>query len=203
MQAVADGLDSIRSALQFILKHNYTSWSLENVATPAVRTLVDEYVAAWPDRVAYAVLDAADFGTPSSRLRLFAGPPALIKHLREMPVRRMSVAQVFENAGVKLPAWYIKNGTRTRNGKPCVRSVQGPAHTALASHPFTWCTANGVTIRCLSVSETSLLLGFPSDWMLPSGIRAIGNCVAPSVAEAIMRAACEARRQGVGHSARQ
>ena len=200
-QAVAEGLESIRHALQFVLDAGYKSWSLENVSTPAVRRLLSKFVNELPERVAYTIVDAADLGTPSTRLRLIAGPPALIRRLREMPVYRVSVADAFESAGVDLPAGHIKNGTRTRNGKSCIRNVQGVSHTQLASHPLVWCKADGTTIRCLTVTETAILLGFPKEWMLPNGsragIRAIGNAVAPPVAKAIMQAACEARIERV------
>lgn len=100
--AVADGLDCMRAALDLVISRSYESWSLENVPSAAVRKLVDEYVTAHPGLVASAVLDAADYGTPSSRLRLFAGPPGLIKRLREVPVMRVSVATAFERAGIDL-----------------------------------------------------------------------------------------------------
>jgi site-specific DNA-cytosine methylase len=190
-----DGTGGIRQAIAVVLKYGYTSWSLENVSTPPVRAVMDELVNATPHLVAYTTVDAADFGAPTTRRRLIAGPPAMIQHLRETPVIRVSVAEAFKSAGVPLPAQYIKNSTRTRDGNACVRSVQGPAHTQTASHPLTWCKADGTTVRCLSVAETAVIQGFPVHWMLPSGsragIRALGNAVVPSLAKAVMLAACE------------
>lgn len=97
---------------------------------------------------------------------------------------------------LELPAQYIKNNTRTRKGAKCIRSVEGPSHTQLASHPLTWAHVDGSTVRCLTVKETALIQGFPSKWILPmgsrNGIRGVGNAVVPCVAEAIMKAAIEA-----------
>ena len=191
---IEDGLSALRHALNFVIANPNRSWSLENVSTPVVRTLLQEYAQRWPDQVAYTILDAVDVGTPTTRKRLIAGPPKLIRKLRATPVCRVSVADAFENASTQLPAQYIKNSTRTRDRRPCVRSVQGPAHTVTASHPLTWCNANGDTIRCLTPKETAIVQGFPSTWLLPrrsrDAIRALGNAVPPPVGEAIMKAAC-------------
>jgi len=190
------GLDGIRGALDFILQHHYTSWSLENVSTPTVRNVIQEYVDKAPQLISYTTVDAVDLGVPSTRRRLIAGPPKMIHRLRETPVRRISIAQAFRDAGVALPAQYIKNSTRTKSGRACVRSVHGPAHTVTASHPLTWCDADGLTIRCLNITDTSIIQGFPAEWFLPTGsrngIRALGNAVCPPVAAAIMTAACNA-----------
>jgi site-specific DNA-cytosine methylase len=192
----ADGERGIRQSIAVVIKNKFTSWSLENVSTPQVRALMDELVVATPHLVAYTTVDAADFGAPTTRRRLIAGPPAMIQRLRETPVVRVSVAEAFISADTPLPAQFIKNSTRTRNGGACVRSVQGPAHTQTASHPLMWCKADGTTVRCLSVAETAIIQGFPARWMLPSGsragIRALGNAVPPCLARAVMLAACEA-----------
>ena len=191
--AVKGGLNCIRRALEFVLTRAHESWSIENVPTLAVRALLHQYTTSHPDKVAFCTVDASDLGAPTTRQRLIAGPPELIRRLRETPVVRTSVSDAFKRAGVDLPAEYIKNGTRTRGGKPCIRSVMGPAHTVTASHPLTWCESDGKTVRCLTVRETAILQGFPSDWLLPTGSRAgisaLGNAVIPVVAEAIMRAA--------------
>lgn len=100
---IEDGLVNIRAALDFVLERRDASWSLENVSTPHTRALLQGYAAAAPDLVAYTTIDAADIATPSSRLRLIAGPPALIRRLRQTPVFRISVAEAFESAGVELP----------------------------------------------------------------------------------------------------
>lgn len=198
-EAKEEGLDAIRQSIDWVLKQGYESWSVENVNTPATRQLMHEYVDAKPDRVAWTVVDAYDHGAPTNRLRLICGPPPLIRALREMPVRRLSVAQAFAAAGVELPAPFIKNSTRTRHGRACLRSVQGPAHTQTASHPLMWARGDGSTVRCLTVSETAIVQSFPPHWMLPvssrRAIRALGNAVCPVVGEAIMRAAMAARER--------
>jgi site-specific DNA-cytosine methylase len=192
---IDDGKDAIRQALQVVLDYKYTSWSFENVSTPTVRELLDEFVHRAPDLVAYTTVDAADLGAPTTRRRLIAGPPAMIQRLRETPVHRVSVADAFAAAAVNLPAQYIKNNTRSRDGSACIRSVSSQAHTQTASHPLTWCHADGRTVRCLTVEETAIIQGFPQKWMLPTGsragIRGLGNAVAPPVARAVMLAACE------------
>tara|TARA_B110000046_G_scaffold182696_1_gene217248 strand:- start:3681 stop:4403 length:723 start_codon:yes stop_codon:yes gene_type:complete len=87
-----------------------------------------------------------------------------------MPCHRVecTVTDAMAAAHLPLPAPCLKNGTRTREKRPCVRSAHGMAHTQTASHPLTWCDADGVTVRCLTVRETAVLMGFREDWLLPS-----------------------------------
>ena len=186
---VEGALRMVRWCLDLVVERGYSSWSLENVATP----LVDEVASRHPSAVAYTTVDAADYGSASSRLRLIASTPATIRRLKEQPTLRVSVADVLASAGLPLPAGHLRSNTVSRNGSPCVRSVQQPAFCVTASHPLTWCDSGGVTVRCLTVAESACLMGFPPGWQLPlgsrNGIRAVGNAVPVPLAAAIMRAA--------------
>ena len=115
---VAEGVASIRWSLDLVLGRDDCSWSLENCSTPAVVGVLDEYMVRYPDRVAHAALDAADFGSCQTRTRRIAGPPALIRHLQERAAtRRVCVREAFETAGVPLPATHFRNQS-TRGGVP-------------------------------------------------------------------------------------
>ena len=187
---VAAALETVRWCVRVALERGYTSWSLENVATPAVVACVAELARQHPAHVAYVVLDAADFGVASNRVRLIASTPVVVRALKEEPVERVSVADAFVAAGLALPAQFIKSNTSNRDKTPCVRSVQDPAFTVTASHPLIWCTRVGATVRCLTVFESAVLMGFPPDWWLPQGsrvgLRAVGNAVPPPLAKAVM-----------------
>ena len=196
--SVATALDAVRWCVQLVLDKGYVSWSMENVATPAVVACVAQLARQHPDRVAHLTLDAADYGGGSNRVRLIASTPAVIKALKEMPVQRVSVAEAFAAAGLPLPAEYIKSNTSNRDGTPCMRSTQQPAFAVTASHPLIWCTRAGDTVRCLTVAESAALMGFPPDWKLPlgsrAGLRAVGNAVPPQLARAVMSCAVAAAR---------
>ena len=145
--------------------------------------------------MAYTTVDAADYGSASSRLRLIASTPVTIRQLKEQPTRRVSVADAFAAAGLPLPAKHLRSNTTNRDGSPCVRSVQQPAFCVTASHPLTWCDRSGITVRCLTVAESACLMGFPPGWKLPlgsrNGLRAVGNAVPVPLSAAIMRATLE------------
>ena len=193
---VAAALETVIWCVRLALDKGFASWSMENVATPAVVACVADLVCQHPTHVAYVVVDAADFGVASNRVRLIASTPAVVRALKEEPIKRVSVADAFAVAGLELPAQFLKSNTSNRNGTPCVRSVQGPAFTVTASHPLIWCERDGVTIRCLTVAESAVLMGFPSDWKLPQGsrvgLRAVGNAVPPPLAKAVMACAVHA-----------
>ena len=220
-ESVAAALDAVRWSVQLVLDRGYASWSLENVATPGVVACLRDLAQQHPTRVAFMVLDAAEYGVPSSRVRLIASTPEAIRALKEVPVRRVSVAEAFSVAGVPLPSDWIKSNTTNRDGSPCVRSVrrhparcpphissrrtlthaaatplrqvQQPSFTVTASHPLIWARRDGTTVRCLTVAESAVLMGFAPGWKLPSGsragLRAVGNAVPPPLACAVMTAA--------------
>ena len=191
--SVAAALDAVRWCVQLVLEKGYASWSMENVATPAVVACVAELARQHP---AHLTLDATDYGVGSNRVRLIASTPAVIRALKEMPVQRVSVAEALAAAGLPLPAEYLKSNTSNRDGTPCMRSTQQPGFTVTASHPLIWCTRAGATVRCLTVAESAALMGFPPDWKLPlgsrAGLRAVGNAVPPPLAKAVMSCAVSA-----------
>jgi len=203
--SVAAALGAVRWCVQLVLDKGYASWSMENVATPAVVACVAELARQHPDRVAHLTLDAADYGVGSNRVRLIASTPAVIRALKEMPVLRVSVADALAAAGLPLPAEYIKSNTSNRDGTPCLRSTQQPGFTVTASHPLIWCTRTGETVRCLTVAESAALMGFPPDWKLPlgsrAGLRAVGNAVPPPLAKAVTTCAVTAARSAPATSA--
>ena len=191
---VDEGVRLLRWSLDLVLTRGDRSWSIENVSTPTTRRLLTEYAAGHPDRVAFATLDAADFGAAQSRIRLIAGPPALIKLLQEMPSsRRVSVREAFAERGLQVPAPCFKNQTRGRDGLPCRRSVEGQAFTVCASHALTWVERDGCTVKVMTARDSAVLMGFGATWRLPKGSRAaqraVGNALCVSMAKAIVQAA--------------
>jgi len=191
---VAAGVCMLRWALDLVLERGDHSWSLENVSTPKTREVLTDYAARFPEKVAFATLDAADFGSPQTRIRLIAGPPALVKLLQEMPSsQRVSVRQAFASSGLDVPAPYLKNQTRGRDGEPCRRSVEEQSFTICASHALTWATRDGETVKTMSARDSAVLMGFDAAWRLPKGSRAaqkaVGNAMCVLMSRAIVQAA--------------
>ena len=191
---VAAGVCMLRWALDLVLERGDYSWSLEQVSTPKTREVLTDYAARFPEKVAFATLDAADFGSPQTRIRLIAGPPALVKLLQEMPSsRRVSVREAFASSGLDVPAPYLKNQTRGRDGEPCRRSVEEQSFTICASHALTWATRDGKTVKTMSARDSAVIMGFGAAWRLPKGSRAaqkaVGNAMCVPMSRAIMQAA--------------
>lgn len=200
------GLAMLRWAIELVLARGDCSWSLENVPTRPVRTLMAELATAHPEQVSWAVFDSADFGAGQSRARVIAGPPKLIRMLQSIPcARRISVRDAFANAGVdELPARYLKNQTRssTGSGAPTMRPVEAQSFTVCAGHGLTWCDADGKTARVMTARDSAILQGFPMAWRLPHGSRAaqtaVGNAICVCLSKAIVLAAMAVRRGEAG-----
>ena len=191
---VSNGVAMLRWALDLFLERGDHSWSIENVSTPTTRKVLEEYRTRFPDRVAFATLCASDFGACQTRIRLIAAPPRLIKRLQEMPAaKRLSVREAFAQHGLDVPAPCFKNQTMGRGGAPCVRNVEQQSHTVCASHPLTWSSSDGRTVRVMTPRESAILMGFPAGWRLPKGSRvgqrAVGNALCVAMSKAIVEAA--------------
>ena len=173
-------IELFRWALNFVKPH--ASWSIETVPTPRARALCDEF------NVQTTIVDAADLGMPQQRIRMIAGPAHLLARLRAMPSRER--ASTF--ASMPTPATHMRN-TSSRREKPYVRSVHKPAYTVCASHPLTWCNADGSVVRCMTPREGAMLQGMSGDFRLPctqrAAQRAVGNAVHVDVACAIVACA--------------
>ena len=114
---IASGLATLQWSLDLVLERGDFSWSLENVSTIQTRALLQKYVDRDPGRVAYATLDACDFGAAQTRSRLIAAPPALIRALKEMPTaRRVSVRDAFAKRELTVPSTHFKK-TRLCQGR--------------------------------------------------------------------------------------
>ena len=188
-----DQADSGLSLLRWTIEclKSLTSWSIETVATSKTRQLFDEYAPY----VAYKVIDAYDFGIPQTRVRLIAGPPALIREFSAGElVPTVTIREAYMHRfGQDPPASHVKNTSRGLNSKVYTRSVDGSSFTVTASHPLMWCDAHGSTLRCMNAEESAMMMGFPREWHFPKQQRlaqqAIGNAVPPPIARRIMRAA--------------
>ena len=179
----------VKWCLDTVLNKGYLRWNLENVATDVVKGLLQEYKCAHPLLIDYDVFDASNYGCPSDRKRLIAGPPQLIKRLGEMMCGKIGVNEAFEKAGWEVPALFTSNGNRS-GGKHVLRGVVEPTHTITASHNLVFCNNPSTTLRCVKPCEASVLLGFPTSWRLPAGSKAaqrgVGNAFAPPLAKLIV-----------------
>ena len=187
---IARGVSMLRWCLDLVLERGDYSWSIENVSTITTRETLADYAERFPTRVAYASIDAADYGACQTRMRLIAAPPELIRKLQEAPsARRVSVRDAFESVGLQLAGTHFKNQTRSRAGGPCMRSVEEQSFTVCASHGLTWCNAGGETTRVMTARESAVLMGFSMAWRLPQGSRAaqraVGNALCVLMSKAI------------------
>ena len=190
-----EALALVRWTLDFILKVNPASFSLEQVCAPAVRELLQEYKAKHPATIDWEVVNMADYGVPQTRRRVIVARPEVMRLLRERKVPWRSILDVMTP-----PTTHIRNHlvySRDKKGvqvkhhpRKASRRCDLPAYTQVAARPLFWSDSEGSTLRCLTQAETALLQTFPPGYTFPPGSRpglgAVGNAVPPRMARAIM-----------------
>lgn len=192
------GLVAFRESLALPLRRGDHTWSSEQVPHARALALVRAFERRFPERVAHAVVDAADYGTPSSRTRLVVGPPALIQSLKERGrAGRVSMRAAFDAHRLSVPEGAVATTiSRSRDGpQNRARRLDNVGFTVTASHPMTWVDEGGASLGCLSWRHGAALMGFPTEWSFPhtsrAAQRAVGNAIPPPLAKAIMEAAME------------
>ena len=176
---------------------------METVVSTVTRRVLDALVEKHtPGRLSYLQVEAADLGTPQTRLRYIIGPPKLIARLNAQPtVARVSVRAAFKAQNIDVPSTHVKNSNKASK----LRSVDDVAFTCCASRALSWCSADGTTVYSMKPSETRVLMGLDSAFKLVGGQRVeqrvLGNGVAFQVARAVaMAARAEADGEAVGTS---
>lgn len=165
--------------------------------------------------LASCIVDAADFGVPQHRVRLFMvatrsrAPIQLrlprVSHLAFgpcidtaangwSPVATKSAAiQARVAAGrARFEGDFLSQHTTGHRG----RSLDRPIGAITASGDCHWNLVSGDMMRPLNGLELRRAMGFPDDYVLPDSKAAatqmLGNAVAPACGEAVIRAAMEA-----------
>lgn len=202
--AVVSALEAKRPA-HFVVENvpEFARWALFPCWEDAVRRLGYS--------IGRHVLDAADFGVPQHRIRLFlvgsrGGTPAALRLDRAARVRTAReivdldagtwspVLEKCPSTRRKCAAGRVSHGRRflvayygnERGG----RSLDHPLGTVTTRDRYA--VVDGPRMRMLSVSEYRAAMGFPEGYSLPSNrrlaIHLLGNAVCPPVASAVLRA---------------
>lgn len=164
------------------------SWSMENVLPMAKRL---------PRGLPYDVLNAAHFGVPQTRKRVFAGVGwfAEPSHFKENWVSVLDALPYLENEIYSISQTRIVSRRRKKNEAPQSYPPTSPAHTITQVRHIIEDVSNalkGEVIRTLTVEEAAILQGFKS-FRYPKDMKKkelgiiVGNAVCPPVAEAIIR----------------
>lgn len=188
-----------------------TSWSMEEVGSPHVVSIVERIRSKHRNLVDFEVFALQDFGVPQTRTRLIAGNPALIQRLRrcrEECVRRCAQGVLSKPRGthikntrttssrVKRPhanegeAKYVYKKARLGDG---CHPISGLAPTVIAGVGNMWVTIQNGRAHSklkLSTSEAAALQTFPATYKWPDkttlATKQIGNAVPPLVAELLL-----------------
>lgn len=186
----SSGVRLLRWSIAQAVARGYASWSVETVFSPESKAVVASLAKAFPTSVARAHVDAANLGSPQSRVRLIVGPPELIERLRALPCPpRVSIRRAFEAAGLPVRAPYVKS----QSVPPAVRSVEDVSPTVCASRALIWCDHTATTVKCMNSADSRCLMGLGPEYRLSGkhyvDQRVLGNGVCFHVARGIARAA--------------
>lgn len=189
------GLRTFRKSIELPLRRGDHTWSSEQVPNARAIELVQAFERQFPTRVAHAVVDAADYGTPSTRTRLIVGPPLFIQFLKERGcTERVSMRSAFSKHNLSVPDGAVSTTISRGRGSAQnrARRLDNVGFTITASHPMTWLDENEHSLGCLSWRHSAALMGFPMDWTFPKSCRAaqraVGNAIPPPLAKAMMEA---------------
>lgn len=194
-------LDLIRWSVDLALSSSCESWSLEQVGTAPVRSLMRALKKANPTKLDFDIFDFSAFGVPQTRTRLLAGTPRLIAKLRRLPPVKSSARDwiqaprssmtknnAFRNYALTRDA-ASKKARRILRVDECARSVDEPAHTVLASSLPKWIFKDRF-VR-FTPSEAARLQTFPENYILPGAkshaSRGVGNALPPLVMKLLLQ----------------
>jgi len=186
------GMPLVHWFLKLVYQCDPDSWSMENVV-PVRKRL--------PEKTPSVILNAADFGVPQTRRRCFAGHGwvAEATHSKE---EWISVVEALPHLREELDNLVLRlrlEATGSNAKRSNDSSLLLPSKTICGSgnqvgpRIFDHDHEKPMKIRSLTMSETLILQGFPSDFDLSaaktqkSRWTMVGNAVCPPVAEAVIR----------------
>ena len=198
----AESLSLIEWSVRFAREHA-TTWSLEQVSSPHVRSLLTSL------GVPFVVVDAADFGVPQHRKRIVAGSDCVVEGMRDKAEKFRQSGRPYATPATSLPhceGTHLRNGNTnaylrgadgthklTRITISCSRfhrPVTEPAYTVTASSPVRWWSEEWGGCKSVSVSDLALLQSFPPTYLIHPvkrhANREVGNALPPLVAKAIL-----------------
>lgn len=211
--SVASGLENVDWYLNLALTRRPASWTMEQVAHPAVIQLLQHHAKQNPGFLDYEVCKMEEWGVPQARRRVIAGSPFLIRRLRDKraPLSTCGVKRACQHLGTVPPeAIGIKGSNmhkyvndpdgakrHKRSGVTCAEArmkrgggLAHPGPTVLCSNMLSWCTLGGETIRSLTLKEHAALQTFPNDYHFSTNRQIsqtlCGNAVPPKFAEILM-----------------
>ncbi len=209
-----EGLENIRFYLKFAMEREPASFTMEQVATPVVLRLMEEYKTNFPEFVDFMIVKMEEFKVPQARHRVIAGSPWLIQRLRDTrdPFGRVRARNLCPTQPAT--AVGIKGSTGTKGKKHLKRATSTtpvfktpsnvvdmdrrqkrgglgmPAPTVIGGNKLRWTGPSGKTIRYLTLREHATFQTFPTNYAFPEDGKdaqlLCGNSVPPLFAQHLM-----------------
>ena len=204
---VSGGSELVQWYLDLVARVRPATWSMEQVAHPAVKALLLER------RLPFTVVNTMDFGVPQSRVRLIAGSPRIVAALEArkgsgptlLPMDVLPSLQPVENflltsGTTNQPVRAMRDGVRVTVGLRRMdpgeggRDLHTPCHTVWSRKGSVYDRAKDRVVRELTLSECAALQGFPADVRLCErsacrSLKMIANALPPPLARTIAEAA--------------
>lgn len=194
--------------IKFAVSSTASSWSMEQVPTPIVKSALDTMLkpgSEFHSKFSYVVIDMSEFGVPQMRKRLIAGSNKLISRFKGIAKWRRGVRDVIPRTrGTHVRNNVYFNGQKINrmdeNGEAyfgyqrwgpddlCI-PVSKPGYTVTASHTLSWATpGSGKKLISMTHEETLLMQTFPSNYKLHGKkvLRGIGNAVPPLIMKQLL-----------------
>lgn len=179
-QSALEGVDMLTWYFDLIAYMKPDSWTMENVI-PAIKYL--------PESMNYYAVQAADFGVPQIRRRVFAGEGWALKPTHQ-PDEYRSIRDALPYIEGELQE-FVNTKIKPRTLDQPIRCITSCSHSQCRL-----IDENGDKIRSLTIEEHAVLMGWPN-MVFPYGVkkkdlwRIVGNMIVPPVAENIAKSIVE------------
>lgn len=189
------------------LASSATSWSMEQVASQSVLSILESKRIDNLSKIDYEVFDFCMLGVPQHRRRVIAGTPSLIAKLRRQTMvnRRNKVSDFISNCrGTHIrhsknwtTRWKSDDGVTKYKYKKagwgdflCPTDKPSPTIVAKRVHSWVSKTRDGLSHTTFLPADAASLQTFPSTYTFTEcntvAYRLIGNAVPPFVADLLM-----------------
>jgi site-specific DNA-cytosine methylase len=191
------GMKMVLWYLDFVLRIRPTSWSMEEVSSRQLRSLLAER------GLTYHNFNMVNYGIPQTRWRMITGTSRAVQSLKSDSALQVDVPATPIDVLTPPPNASIIRASGGKCTEQFYRPLTQPTWTILSACKPVYFTADHRCVRVLTVREIMRLQTFPDSYRMPRGfagmevdrVRLLGNSVPPLFARKLATCLIRAHAQ--------